>query len=502
MRRNYKRKKFHVSGICIFLVLIIFSVAFVLWAMKPDNFRNEKNKINSWLNGISFQDFYNAKSLILVDLSNDNIFISKRENEQQLPASLAKLFVIEYAATLADLDSIVPANYEAIQLTKPGSSVANIDAKKYFLHNLFAAMLVPSGNDAAYVVADYCGSILSPQAKNSQERINVFMEHLNNYLQNQGYENTILYDPSGYDVNALTTVSDLKSVSTHLLEKQWFRDIVSKSNYTATLPDGSTQTWRNTNTFLDQTSEYYNENVKGIKTGSLSNDYNLVVLYQQHGKEFLICSLGSQSDSSRYDDVNYIKRGWVNRNNILVNGEKRMFTITLKKASQNKLFNEIVIGDDFEKLMKMLRMNYSKAINFDETMTLMERIISFPDKQLAVFVDNSFQEILKYLSIDTELLMSSSIIKDNSLRGKDKIMHICKILGTNVYYNAIGGRNLYDKEEFKKQGIILNFVYPVVQPYPQLHVNDFVSNLSMIDILMNNTKDDVNRLLDVYRVGS
>lgn len=219
MRRNYKRKKFHVSGICIFLVLIIFSVAFVLWAMKPDNFRNEKNKINSWLNGICFQDFYNAKSLILVDLSNDNIFISKRENEQ---------------------------------------------------------------------------------------RINVFMEHLNNYLQNQGYENTILYDPSGYDVNALTTVSDLKSVSTHLLEKQWFRDIVSKSNYTATLPDGSTQTWRNTNTFLDQTSEYYNENVKGIKTGSLSNDYNLVVLYQQHGKEFLICSLGSQSDSSRYDDVNYI----------------------------------------------------------------------------------------------------------------------------------------------------------------------------------------------------
>ena len=125
-------------------------------------------------------------------------------------------------------------------------------------------MLVPSGNDAAYVVADYCGSILSPQAKNSQERINVFMEHLNNYLQNQGYENTILYDPSGYDVNALTTVSDLKSVSTHLLEKQWFRDIVSKSNYTATLPDGSTQTWRNTNTFLDQTSEYYNENVKGM----------------------------------------------------------------------------------------------------------------------------------------------------------------------------------------------------------------------------------------------
>ena len=73
-----------------------------------------------------------------------------------------------------------------------------------------------------------------------------------------------------------------------------------------TLPDGSTQIWQNTNAFLDPTSEYYNENVCGIKTGSLSDDYNLIVLYQQHGKEFLICSLGSQSDSSRYDDVNFI----------------------------------------------------------------------------------------------------------------------------------------------------------------------------------------------------
>ena len=156
MKRKYKRRTSRFGIFFVFLTAVtIAGVFFIPWAMKPDNFRNEKNKINSWLNGIFFQDFYNAKSLILVDLSNDNIFISKRENEQQLPASLAKLFVIEYAATLADLDSIVPANYEAIQLTKPGSSVANIDAKKYFLHNLFAAMLVPSGNDAAYVVAAY-----------------------------------------------------------------------------------------------------------------------------------------------------------------------------------------------------------------------------------------------------------------------------------------------------------------------------------------------------------
>ena len=168
-----------------------------------------------------------------------------------------------------------------------------------------------------------------------------------------------------------------------------------------------------------------------------------------------------------YDDVNYIKGGWANRNHILINGEKEMFTVTLQKASQNKLFNEIVIGDDFKKLMKTLQMNYSRAINFDQTMVLMERIISFPNKQLAVFIANSFREILSYLSVETEILMSSEIPKDNSLRGKDKIIQICEILGADTYYNAVGGKNLYDQKKFREHGITLNCVDSLLQVYSQ-----------------------------------
>lgn len=201
-----------------------------------------------------------------------------------------------------------------------------------------------------------------------------------------------------------------------------------------------------------------------------------------------------------YDDVNYIKGGWANRNHILINGEKEMFTVTLQKASQNKLFNEIVIGDDFKKLMKTLQMNYSRAINFDQTMVLMERIISFPNKQLAVFIANSFREILSYLSVETEILMSSEIPKDNSLRGKDKIIQICEILGADTYYNAVGGKNLYDQEEFREHGITLNFVDSLPQVYSQLHTREFVSGLSMVDVLMNNTKDKVNSLLESYQI--
>lgn len=199
-----------------------------------------------------------------------------------------------------------------------------------------------------------------------------------------------------------------------------------------------------------------------------------------------------------YDDVNYIKGGWVSRNNILINGEKKMFTITLKEASPNKLFNEIEIKDDFKKLMKTLQMCYSKSTNFKETMLLMEKITSFPQKQLPQFIANSFQEILNYLSIDTELILSSSVHKNNTLKGKDKVLHICKTLGADTYYNAIGGQDLYNKDEFRKNGITLNFIETIIQPYPQLHTSDFVPYLSMIDILMNNSKKDINALLDSF----
>lgn len=301
-----KKQPNKIKTIIFILIMVICLGLFIMWAIKPGNLGGLIDNIESLFNHNQFGNYYNAKSLLLLDLSNDKDFVSKNVEDKQLPASLAKLFVIEYVSTFADLDDVVFVNNTSLTLTKQGSSVANIKQKKYYLENLFAAMLVPSGNDAAYAVADYCGGIFSKSAKTSKERINLFMDKLNEYLQEQGYNNTKLYDPSGYDTKAQTTVLDLSKVVKKLLKNQWFRDIVSKTSYTAILPDGSKQTWKNTNAFLNPTSEYYNENVVGVKTGSLFDDYNLIVLYKMHGKEFLICSLGSQSDTSRYDDVNYI----------------------------------------------------------------------------------------------------------------------------------------------------------------------------------------------------
>ena len=75
-----------------------------------------------------------------------------------------------------------------------------------------------------------------------------------------------------------------------------------------------------------------------------------------------------------YDDVNYIKKGWINRNNILVNNDKQLFTISLNGASQNKLINEITIADDFTKLRKTITMAYHKAPYYNNIMNLLDDI--------------------------------------------------------------------------------------------------------------------------------
>ena len=198
-----------------------------------------------------------------------------------------------------------------------------------------------------------------------------------------------------------------------------------------------------------------------------------------------------------YDDVNYIKGGWVARNNILLNGQKHMFTITLNGASPNKLFNEISIKDDFKKFSRLIESAYRKAPYYAEVSALLDKIYTYEDKSLGAFMMHSFQVVLDYLDINTKLVLSSTIAKDNSLRGKDKVKHICHLLGADTYYNAIGGQELYDKNDFKAGGINLYFVQTNLTPYAQL-AKEFVSGLSMIDVLMFNSVETIKNLLKDY----
>ena len=200
-----------------------------------------------------------------------------------------------------------------------------------------------------------------------------------------------------------------------------------------------------------------------------------------------------------YDDVNYIKGGWVSRNNILMNSQSYMFCVTLNGASPNKLFNEITIRDDFVKFRKMLHSCYSHAPYYSDVKCIMENIYNCEDRSLGKFMLNSFNVVLNYVGIKRKLILSSTLKKDNSLRGASKVIAICKELGASKYYNAIGGQSLYDKNEFEDNGIGLYFLKPELVPYKQ-YKNDFVAGLSIIDVMMFNSPEEIERMFEQYEL--
>jgi hypothetical protein len=192
-----------------------------------------------------------------------------------------------------------------------------------------------------------------------------------------------------------------------------------------------------------------------------------------------------------YDDVNYIKRGWINRNNILLNGKSQLITLPLQDASQNKLINQLEIGGQ-HKILKSLRYSYVNAPYFDAVYAVIEDIFMQAEKNLARFLYYQLRQICGYLGLNPQWHISSELAKDNQLRGSDKILAICKELEATHYINLSGGIKLYDRRLFEEGGMNLSFIQPIQTTYLQFG-NQFVSNLSIIDVMMFNSPVDINK---------
>lgn len=201
-----------------------------------------------------------------------------------------------------------------------------------------------------------------------------------------------------------------------------------------------------------------------------------------------------------FDDVNFIKRGWINRNNILESGEPRLLTFPMKGISQNKKINEIEFDlDDLktQKILKGIELNYQKAPMFEDVFLIIERILRFENKNSAKLIGNSIIEILDYLGIEKQISYSSSIKKNNSLKGESKIISICEALRATHYINPSGGLNLYSSDSFENANIALQFLKSRDIQYDQ-KLTYFVPNLSIIDLMMFNSKDQLISLLDAF----
>ncbi len=204
-----------------------------------------------------------------------------------------------------------------------------------------------------------------------------------------------------------------------------------------------------------------------------------------------------------YDNIQFTKKGWINRNRILVNGEPEYISFPLKKDSDFLNVDQRYLAESFVtdkvKMLRKIENAYRKAPHFQGVTPIVRDILDYPETNLFKYIFHSLKIICEYLGIQTEIIASSNVNADHDLKGKSRVLAICEALHADEYLNPIGGTELYDKEEFIKTGVTLGFVKPAEIQYPQFG-KEQVPYLSIIDVMMFNSKDQINNLLNSYTI--
>ena len=198
-----------------------------------------------------------------------------------------------------------------------------------------------------------------------------------------------------------------------------------------------------------------------------------------------------------YDDIQYTKKGWMNRNRMLSKAQQDvLFTLPVKGGASIDTVMERQISPEFDRQKFLVKLNesYRYALYYPAVFPILKKIVEYNDTNLFGFLLNSIECIMKYLEIKTPLIISSTLAIPREVKGQDKVLMICEKLQAREYINPIGGMDLYDKDVFTNHGIDLGFLKMGEIVYPQFE-NDFIPYLSIIDVMMFNSVETIRNYL-------
>lgn len=200
-----------------------------------------------------------------------------------------------------------------------------------------------------------------------------------------------------------------------------------------------------------------------------------------------------------YDNIKFTKTGWINRNRILVNGRDAYITLPVKRDSDfldvRDRFLAECWADESRTMLNRIAGAYRKAPNFKFVYPLIEECVLFDERNLFQFILHSLTVMNKYLQIETPVSVSSTILIDHGLKAKEKVKAICKAMNATEYVNPIGGVDLYQREDFRREGIELHFLKSGDIIYEQFG-HAFVPRLSIVDVMMFNSLEKIQQYLN------
>lgn len=232
-------------------------------------------------------------------------YLAGKENDRIYPASITKLFTAHVALQFMESTQEITAG-DALELVGVGSSVAEITAGDVLsVEQLVEAMLLPSGNDAAYILAVEVGRILAEDASISASKaVQNFVDEMNGQARALGMTGTHFTNPDGYhDSNHYTNYKDLVTIGMLAMENETVMKYATEPTAEKVL-GGQTKQWKNTNMLIHPESEYYCPYATGLKTGQTPSAGScLLSSFDIEGRKFIIGVFGCPEIEDRFEDT-------------------------------------------------------------------------------------------------------------------------------------------------------------------------------------------------------
>lgn len=244
-----------------------------------------------------------AGAACLFSIDDDLILYEKNGTERVTPASTTKLMTALTVLRYCSLDETMTAG-EEINLISEGASTASLKVgTSGKVETFLGAMLVPSGNDAAYALANYTGhKILGNSEASTADAIEAFMGAVGDLAEELNLEDSNFETPDGdQSDNQYTTARDMVRIARACLEDETIMRLCGAGTYRA-LFDNMDVTYRNTNMLVQPSDENYYEGATGLKTGSY-NDVKCLVASAELGGKRYVAAVMEDGDSGRYTDA-------------------------------------------------------------------------------------------------------------------------------------------------------------------------------------------------------
>lgn len=244
--------------------------------------------------------------VILGDMTSDKILYSKNADKKCYPASLTKMLTAVVALENTPADTVFTVGDE-IYMIDPQSSRAYLTVgTRLTLEQLLQAMLLPSGNDAAYSIAVQVGRrIAGDDSLDKNTAIKRFCDKMNDKAKALGCKDSHFANPDGiHDDNHYTTAADMLKIAACALKNDTVASVVSKPKVQTTLLSGQTVTWVNSNRLVQEDNAFSYDGATGLKTGSTSEaGYCLAASATREGKTCIAIVMGSKEESGRWADA-------------------------------------------------------------------------------------------------------------------------------------------------------------------------------------------------------